>query len=537
MKLKIVTILIFFVFAFSLQAQNYSDALLKSIQFYDANRCGPHAGDDSIFADWRGACHTEDGKDVGVNLTGGFHDAGDHVKFGLPQGYSASVLGWALYEFKDQIAAAGGTDELLDTLKYFTDYFIASKSGNRFYYQVGDGIEDHAYWGRPEDQSTNRPTVAYADASHPATDILGQTSAALSLMYLNYKEINSTYAKQCLSLARELFAMAKNNIGAGDGQFFYPSSSIYDDLSWAATWLYVIDGTESLLDDIKSYLSVPKENGEVPLKQNHWTMCWDDMGLAVMTKLAILTGDPQYTAVLEDNFDYWINDLETSPGGMKFLHYWGVLRYNAAESMLALLYYGATGNDNYRKLAESQLKYIMGHNPNNQSYIIGYGSNWPVHPHHRAANGYTYENNGNTLPAKNLLTGALIGGPDQYDIYKDNANEYQYTEVALDYNAGLVGALAGFIKYQNGIIETPIPTETPNTPTPTPFGKIGDVNEDGSLSIVDALLIAQKYVGVETPSFTAPAMQGDINHDNVLNIVDALLIAQCYVGIPTSYCP
>ena len=32
-----------------------------------------------------------------VNLTGGWHDAGDHVKFGLPGTYSASTMGWGYY--------------------------------------------------------------------------------------------------------------------------------------------------------------------------------------------------------------------------------------------------------------------------------------------------------------------------------------------------------------------------------------------------------------------------------------------------------
>jgi len=29
-----------------------------------------------------------------VDVHGGFHDAGDHVRFGLPQSYTAGTLGW-----------------------------------------------------------------------------------------------------------------------------------------------------------------------------------------------------------------------------------------------------------------------------------------------------------------------------------------------------------------------------------------------------------------------------------------------------------
>ena len=78
---------------------DYSTALKYSIYFYDANKCGPEAGDDNFF-DWRGPCHTTDGSEKGLDLTGGFHDAGISVKFGLPQAYTASILGWALHSTK-----------------------------------------------------------------------------------------------------------------------------------------------------------------------------------------------------------------------------------------------------------------------------------------------------------------------------------------------------------------------------------------------------------------------------------------------------
>ena len=79
---------------------NYGEALKDSVTFYDANKCGKDAGENNAFS-WRDACHVNDGKDVGVDLSGGYHDCGDHVKFGITQGYAASVLGWSYYSYKD----------------------------------------------------------------------------------------------------------------------------------------------------------------------------------------------------------------------------------------------------------------------------------------------------------------------------------------------------------------------------------------------------------------------------------------------------
>jgi hypothetical protein len=62
---------------------------------------------------------------------------------------------------------------------------------------------------------------------------------------------------------------------------------------------------------------------------------------------------------------------------------------------------------------------------------------------------------------------------------------------------------------------------------------LGDVNGDGSITIVDALMAAQYYVGLAPAGYNAAA--GDVNCDGTRNIVDALVIAQYYVGLLTSF--
>ncbi|MBN2736539.1 MAG: dockerin type I repeat-containing protein [Spirochaetales bacterium] len=57
----------------------------------------------------------------------------------------------------------------------------------------------------------------------------------------------------------------------------------------------------------------------------------------------------------------------------------------------------------------------------------------------------------------------------------------------------------------------------------------GDVNNSGKVDIVDALMVAQYYVGI-IQTFVAPR-GADVNNDSVINIVDALIIAQYYVGV------
>ncbi len=87
--------------------------------------------------------------------------------------------------------------------------------------------------------------------------------------------------------------------------------------------------------------------------------------------------------------------------------------------------------------------------------------------------------------------------------------------------------------FSNGAA-TPEPTAVP-TPTPTTVtGTLGDANGNGSVDIVDALLIAQYYVGLNPSGFVAA--NADTNCSGGIDIVDALLIAQYYVGLITQFC-
>ena len=85
---------------------------------------------------------------------------------------------------------------------------------------------------------------------------------------------------------------------------------------------------------------------------------------------------------------------------------------------------------------------------------------------------------------------------------------------------------------------TPTPDPQPEyaAPSPTPniiplYGVVtpGDVNSDGAVDIIDALLIAQYYVGLKPRDFDAAA--ADVNCDAKIDIIDALLVAQYYVNL------
>ncbi len=81
-----------------------------------------------------------------------------------------------------------------------------------------------------------------------------------------------------------------------------------------------------------------------------------------------------------------------------------------------------------------------------------------------------------------------------------------------------------------GSVPTAGPTAVPTiTPTAGPAGTLGDTNGNSAVDIVDALLVAQYYVGLNPANFIVA--NADVNRDGSVTIVDALRIAQCYVGL------
>ena len=122
---------------------NYAEALQDSMLFYESQRSGKLPADNRVT--WRGDSDLTDGADAGLDLTGGYHDAGDEVKFGFPMAFSMTMLGWGGIDEASGYAASGQKSYLLRNLRWGDDWLLkAHPSPNVLYGQVGDGSSDHA---------------------------------------------------------------------------------------------------------------------------------------------------------------------------------------------------------------------------------------------------------------------------------------------------------------------------------------------------------------------------------------------------------
>ncbi len=439
---------------------NYAEALQKSLFFYEAQRSGALPANNRVT--WRGPSGLHDGAAQGVDLTGGWYDAGDHVKFGFPMASSTTLLAWGLVEYRDAYAATGQLAFALADLKWSTDYFLkAHTAPNELWGQVGQGSADHAWWGPAEVMPMARPAYKI-DASCPGSDLAGETAAALAAASLVFQPTDPAYAETLRTHAAQLYTFADSYRGKysdciTDAAAFYNSWSGYqDELVWGALWLYRATGDTA-------YLAKAKTEAGSMGQDFKWTQAWDDKSYGSRVLLAQFTDENSYRQGVEQWLDYWTvgfngQRVTYTPGGLAWLDQWGSLRYVANTAFIALIYSdwlssnggSATLVDRYHDFAVAQINYILGANPANRSYMVGFGNNPPQNPHHRTAHGSWTDNISEPTNQRHILYGALVGGPDQSDSYTDSRSDYIKNEVATDYNAGFTGALARLVQEFGG---------------------------------------------------------------------------------------
>ncbi|MFD1148858.1 glycoside hydrolase family 9 protein [Saccharothrix hoggarensis] len=462
-------------------AFNYGEALQKSIWFYDAQRSGDLPADNRV--NWRGDSALRDGSDVGVDLTGGFYDAGDHVKFGLPFAATVSMLAWGAVENRDAYEASGQLRHLMSNLKWGTDWIIkAHPSPNVVYGQVGVGDDDHKWWGAAEVMQMPRPAYK-VDASCPGSDLAGEYAAAMASSSMVFKQTDPAYAATLLTHAKQLYSFADTYRGKyssciTDAAKFYNSWSGYqDELVWGAIWLYRATGDASYLAKAKAEYPKLSTEPQTSTRSYRWTIAWDDKSYGAYALMAKLTGEAEYIADANRWLDYWTtgyngNRVRYSPGGQAHLDTWGSLRYAANTAFVALVYSDwlrerdAAKAGVYHDFGVRQINYALGDNPRKSSYVVGFGANPPRNPHHRTAHGAWADTMEEPATSRHTLYGALVGGPGtNNDSYVDDRKDFVANEVALDYNAGFTGALARLYKEYGGTPAADFPVaETPDGP-------------------------------------------------------------------------
>ena len=139
-----------------------------------------------------------------VDLVGGYYDAGDNVKYGLPMAFTVTTLAWGAIFYEAQLQEVGELENVRAAVKWGTDYFLkAASRPNRLYVQVGDPIQDHQCWVRPENMKTPR-TVLLIDEQRPGSEIAAETSAAMAASSILFRRVDQAYSRSLLNKAKSV---------------------------------------------------------------------------------------------------------------------------------------------------------------------------------------------------------------------------------------------------------------------------------------------------------------------------------------------
>ncbi|KAI3937582.1 hypothetical protein MKW92_017251 [Papaver armeniacum] len=416
-----VSLVLLLSFSFLSNAFDYKDALKKSVLYFEAQRSGRLPYNQRVR--WRGILDLlMDWNRVKVDLVGGYYDAGDNVKFGLPMAFTVTMLSWSVIEYGEQIATSGEYEHVLEAVKWGTDYFIkAHTSPNVFWAEVGDGDTDHYCWQRPEDMTTSRQAYKI-DENNPGSDLAGETAAALAAASMVFRKSNPHYSHLLLHHAQQLFEFGDKYRGAYDRSLevvkrYYPSVTL---------WLYKATDNS---DYFKYIINNSHEFGGTGWAITEFSWDVKYAGIQILASKLLMDGNHEYhtQTILEQYRSKAEHYLCSCLGGLLFIRKWNNMQYVSTSAFLLTVY------SDYLK---TQIKSLtaMGKCASIVTYKRSKGFIG-------CTQGYDdwYSRN---KPNPNKVIGALVGGPDINDNFNDHHGNYAQTETCTYNTAPLVGIFA-----------------------------------------------------------------------------------------------
>lgn len=440
----------------------YRDVFESAVKFFYYQRCGSELTKEYAGEWTHPTCHAEMAKIYGtekkIDVSGGWHDAGDYGRYVVPTSKAVADLMLAYQynqdAFSDKLGipeSGNGIPDVLDEVRYALEWLLKmqDKECGGVYHKVT--CADFPGFVMPQEEKNE---LIVCPISTTAT---GDFTAVMAMASQVYKEIDPDFAQACLEaslkaweyLEQTPYSTVDNPEGIVTGA--YEDTEDYDERIWASAELYIATGD-------KKYHELLVQVTEGMDKCTKQSICygWQNISeYAMNAYVSYKQGDSimveslkglekTYTDVLRDTASrdpYGI----TAPVGNDI---WGSNMYYLSNAIaLDEQYRYDTSDIETRNQAIEMVHYCFGKNPINISYVTGFGSVYPKHPHHRPS-----------IATQKTISGMLVGGANQYledDVIKeaingesparcyiDNFESYSTNEVAIYWNSALVYALA-----------------------------------------------------------------------------------------------
>lgn len=512
-------------YTFEISDSVYSNLLDDSVRMLYLQRCG-EAVTDSDFG--HPACHTGMATVYGtndkINVSGGWHDAGDYGRYIVPAAKTIADLLYA-YEanpelYGDNIGipqSGNGTPDILDEARYELEWMMKmQRADGAVYHKVT--CENFPGYVSPEKETA--PLIVTPVSTTATADFC----ASMALAYEFYRDIDVNFANDCLERSERAWNFLEANpdlifknpedITTGD----YGDLSDRDERYWAAAQLYRATGN-SKYETALSEMYV--------LKGLDWSTVGDYGNLAILTAKNISKNSAIYTNAKDtiiSQADSFVRISSNSPYGVALTKFnWGSNMTVANAGIILGAAYKATGDSSYLDAANAQLNYLLGTNPVGECFFTGYGTVSPENPHHRPS-----------MAAGKAMKGMLVGGVNQnledsaakaycQDLpnakrYVDNAESYSTNEITIYWNSPL----------------TYLVSLTSNEDIVNPDFILGDINSDGTIDSFDIVLARKGLINGGFADITA-SKAADVNQDGKYSVADTVLIQQFVLGTIKSF--
>ena len=468
----------------------YPDWQEDVVGFIRTQRCGfnPHTGKH---------CHQHDGlsffgirpDSTRVDVTGGWHDAGDQLKYLITGSNTTARLLMAYRMSPDSfqdgydargLAGANGIPDVLDEARWGLEWILKLHPGpGELYHQVADDRDHRGFklphednadygWGRnsfrPAYFATGKPQglSEYQSKATGIANLAGRSAAALALGFEVFMGIEGCgeFAVKCLRAAEELYDMGRGQEGYQQGNSFgapyrYEENTWADDMEWAAASLFRVTGDSTYLMEARSYAGIIGEWSWMERDTaGHYEMYpFVNMGHYALWQVGDERDRQQVIGYYGHNLEQVKRRAGENPYGVGHLFIWCSNNLAAAVATQAMLYEEMTGSRRYRSLIQDHVNWLLGLNPWGSSMITGIPeqADTPVDVHMPfwRINGESIKGSLVDWPLWTTIHEQMLGiqlaEPDEYAHlqprhirYRDDWMDYSTNEPTLDGSAELL---------------------------------------------------------------------------------------------------
>ena len=450
-------------YPFTIGEDIYKEVFKEAVRFFYYQRCGVELTKE-YGGEWaHPVCHSEMatiyGTDNKIDVSGGWHDAGDYGRYVVATSKAVADLMLA-YEvnpeaFTDDFnipESGNGIPDVLDEVKYQLQWLLKMQdqtSGGVYHKVTCADFPDIDVM--PQDE-TNELIVCPI-----STTATGDFVAVMSMGSELYQDIDKDLANQCLEAAKLGWEYLKkapastvdNPEGIVTGA--YNDTMDQDERFWAAVQLFKATGDEQYQEEIKAMMDT-FTNMQNPIVGYGWQTV---ASYGLDGYLACKNTDPE-TRKAAEAFQIMLAEgcVENLIKGDAYEiytsrnnFYWGSNMDILTLANLLELADELTQSNNFHEYAVERVNYCFGKNPLGMSYVTGFGRAYPKYPHHRLSVA-----TGKTIP------GMIVGGANanlEDDValdklyskppaqcYIDDYQSYSTNEVDIYWNSSLVYALA-----------------------------------------------------------------------------------------------